>query len=85
MFRTEGMRIRDEYGRQRIFKGINLCFKYDRMSDHIINKWHKHIDEVLDALCDNGVNIIRLGFTWAALEPEENEYDQRMFDFLKFF
>lgn len=85
MFRTEGMRIRDQYGRQRIFKGINLCFKYDRMSDHIINRWHKHIDEVLDALCDNGVNIIRLGFTWAALEPEENEYDQRMFDFLKFF
>ena len=34
---------------------------------------------------ENGINIIRLGFNWSALEPEKNCFDERAFGFLKKF
>ena len=74
-FTIKDMTIRDEYNRQRIFKGVNICFK-GRENQHEINEFFDKFendksfrDEQYDMLTSNGVNLIRLGFTWAMLEP----------------
>lgn len=80
MFKTDETVIRDEFGRERIFRGINLCFKFRTFAD----SKRIHLDDAFyDLLLDNGVNFVRLGFTWSAIEPNENELDERMIGFLK--
>lgn len=85
MFYIDGTKIRDELGRERIFRGANFCFKITTMD--IFEKRAKKVYHFVDALArameQNGANLIRLGFTWSMLEPVENEYDDRAFKLLK--
>lgn len=85
MFYIDGKNIRDEYGRQRIFRGMNLCFKFVSMKsvEKYMNNVNAYIDKNIEAMLDNGTNLIRLGFTWSMLEPEELKYDESAFDLLK--
>lgn len=81
MFYIDNLKIRDELGRERIFKGVNACFKLKDINQRNV-KW-KGYDKLFDSLESNGVNIVRLGFTWSMLEPIENQYDSKAFDMLK--
>lgn len=73
--RAEKMRLVDEYGRERIFNGVNICDKgYWRRDYGKI--WQKGLAEKLN---QSGINLIRLGMNWDAIEPKMGEYNE---DFL---
>ncbi len=74
--------IRDEYGRECIFKGINFCIKNPDLKVKTISKW---CDLFLKVMEKNGANIVRLGITWAGIEPSENEYDDEKIECLRQF
>lgn len=78
----DNMLLRDEYGRERIFKGVNLCLKDPNLKPRIVQKW---LDFVLHKSKENGINIIRLGTTWASIEPRENEYNDALIRQLRAF
>lgn len=73
---TRGMTLLDEYGRERIFYGINVCDKgcYSDTDKkrHYSYEWN---DEMLRQFKKQGYNIIRLGITWDAIEPERGKYN----------
>ena len=54
MFKVDETIIRDEYGRERIFRGWNLCFKMINFNPKMVN------DNLIDKLFEN-VNPARLG------------------------
>ncbi|MCH5314332.1 MAG: cellulase family glycosylhydrolase [Eubacterium sp.] len=83
-FHTDGLIIRDDYGRQRIFRGINICIKKSKVKNfkHLFDNNSKHFFEHIKPC---GVNIVRFGITWAALEPHENEYNTELIEECKKF
>ena len=84
MFYCDNLKIRDEFGRERIFRGINLCIK-----EHNANKFlvHKRLfkKKVFKDMKSVGVNIVRLGITWSAIEPHEGKYNDGLISALKEF
>ncbi len=77
--KTCGMKLVDELGRERIFNGINLCDK----SVYTPGKQgydEEEIDTLLRRMRDAGLNLIRLGFTWAKLEPQQGVYNEEYID-----
>ena len=74
--RTQGTSLIDEYGRERIFYGINVCDKGEYIESEgkrrFIYEWN---DEMLMNFKKQGYNIIRLGITWEAVEPEKGKYN----------
>lgn len=83
-FHCDNTVIRDEQGRQRLFRGINICLKNEKHKDKAV--LHKILDDDnFDVLNENGVNIIRLGLTWELLEPEENRFSSEITDVYKQF
>lgn len=71
---VDGKRFIDEYGRHRIFNGVNFD---DKCGDRICNIHNKDLmDITLRKISENGWNIIRLGIPWAAIEPKPNEYNE---------
>lgn len=75
--------IRDEYGRERIFRGINACIKSHHLNPKVIDKAFD--DDYFDGIKKIGTNIIRLGITWALVEPEENKYNIKVIEAYKRF
>ena len=84
MFYCDNLKIRDEYGRERIFRGINHCIKEHNASAYHV---HKHLlkKKVFKNMTSVGVNIVRLGVTWAAIEPHEGKYNDNLISALKEF
>lgn len=83
-FHCDNMTIRDQYNRQRIFRGINICIKKNN------RKALKGLLPILDdkffkLLNKCGINIIRLGLTWEIIEPEEGCFDREVIDIFKKF
>jgi len=86
-FITDGPRIRDEFGRHRVFHGINLVQKGQRSSTDegtftergFEGEWDP--DDIVD-LAARGFTLIRLGVMWAAVEPRPGEYDEAYLDWL---
>lgn len=73
---TAGTRFTDEVGRERIFSGVNYVYKGVKVGDDgVIHYENPLTDELLRALAAKGVNIIRLGCTWAGIEPEMTQYN----------
>lgn len=63
----------DDKGRERIFHGVNFCDKSDYTPGE---QFVPDLDEaMIRTIASNGVNLIRLGFTWAKLEPKPGEYN----------
>lgn len=79
--RTEGRVLLDEYGRERIFNGINVCDKgrYDPETGKR-NFEYDWTDGRIEKFVKNGMNIIRLGITWEAVEPEKGKYNEEYLD-----
>lgn len=72
---TKGKIFLDNKGRERIFNGVNICDKNSLFLDlKTFNKtWN---DKDIKYLKDNGFNLIRIGFTWDAIEPEIEQYNE---------
>ncbi|MBR5247170.1 MAG: cellulase family glycosylhydrolase [Clostridia bacterium] len=82
MFYCDNLKIRDEYGRERIFRGVNICLKPHWMNANFI-RHHVLKDSNFEKFNAIGVNIIRLGITWAAIEPHEGKYNDELISALK--
>lgn len=81
---VSGKRLIDEYGRERIFNGINFVYKgVEKDEDGVIRYKTDITPELLEALRKKGINIIRLGLTWAGIEPEPEEYNTEYLDGFK--
>lgn len=77
--------IVDEYGRARFFHGTNVVMKeppYYRPME-----WNPGVssfsDQDVQNLHDLGLNIVRLGHSWAGAEPIHGEYNQTFLDIMK--
>ena len=75
---AQGTRLVDELGRERIFNGINYVDKSDYAEGE--QKYPELNEEIIKKLADLGFNLIRLGFTWAKLEPKPGEYNDEYLD-----
>ncbi|MGN0527482.1 MAG: cellulase family glycosylhydrolase [Eubacterium sp.] len=85
-FYCDNMKIRDEHDRQRIFKGINLCMKDPKISPRRLKKFlYTAGSTSLEACKKCGVNIIRLGITWALIEPKRGIYNNEALTVIKEF
>lgn len=82
--RTQGMSLVDEYGRERIFYGINVCDKGHYSPDEDKRDYcYKWNEDMLASFRKQGYNLIRLGITWDAVEPERGKYNEEYIDAVK--
>lgn len=78
---VNGKRFTDEYGRERIFNGINFVYKYLNKDENGTVRYCSDLnDDLLKALKKKGINILRLGLTWAGIEPEMGKYNLQYLD-----
>ena len=78
---TSGQKFIDSEGRQRIFSGMNLCDKGYNKSENERRTYVLDFDEkLISRLSELGFNIIRLGLTWDAVEPEPRQYNEEYLD-----
>lgn len=81
---VSGKRLVDEFGRERIFNGINFVYKgVEEDADGVVRYKTYITPEILEALKAKGINIIRLGLTWAGIEPTMGEYNNEYLDGFK--
>ena len=67
---VRGMQFRDDKGRTRIFSGYNAVDKGAAPDDDGVIRYHTPLDdETLAFLAGRGTNVVRLGLTWAGVEP----------------
>ncbi|MDR1805158.1 MAG: cellulase family glycosylhydrolase [Clostridium sp.] len=76
---AQGMRFVDEYGRERLLRGINMIDKKPYQGKKISFKYAAD-DEYLKRCRDCGFNLIRLGALWEVLEPEPGKYNEAFLD-----
>ena len=84
---VKGTSFVDESGRERIFNGVNLVFKgtYDEKTgktDYFAVDWD---EDMFRSLSEMGINIVRLGLAWKAVEPKPGEYDEKYLDMMEHF
>lgn len=67
----------DSEGRERIFNGMNLCDKgyYDPAAGKKIYELN-FSEELFAKMKASGFNLVRLGMTWDAVEPEPFKYNE---------
>ncbi len=75
-FYCDGQIIRDEHGRQRIFRGVNICVKKDVSADEFRRFAMKK--DIIDSLKSIGANIVRLGITWSKIESTEGKFNDEI-------
>ena len=81
----DGTRLRDAFGRQRVFRGINLVAKGGQephgtfVERGFKGEWSK---DDIDDLRARGFDLVRLGVMWAAVEPEPGVYDDAYLDWV---
>lgn len=75
----------DELGRERVFNGLNFVYKGCLPDEDGVIRYKMDVitDELLSALTAKGINIIRLGLTWAGVEPEQGQYNTAYLDGVK--
>ena len=74
---TQGKSFVDEYGRERIFNGVNLCDKGWPDEDGNLCNVYEYDEKMYLTLAERGFNIVRLGITWAAVEPQPGMYNEK--------
>ncbi len=79
---VSGMAFRDEWGRQRIFHGINLVHKGTKLSDGTIDYIGPWTEADFADLARWGFNAVRLGMIWDAVEPQPGKYDEAYLEWI---
>ncbi len=74
---TKGKSFVDEYGRERIFNGVNLCDKGWPDEEGNLCNVYEYDEKMYLTLAERGFNIVRLGITWAAVEPQPGMYNEK--------
>lgn len=81
---AKGTRFIDENGRERIFNGLNFVYKGCLPDEDGVIRYKTELsDELLGKLTARGINVIRLGVTWAGIEPEPDKYNLVYLDGVK--
>ena len=75
--KVSGMRFIDEYGRERIFSGMNVVDKKD-FDEKDPGYGYKADSFPFEEFRARGYDIIRLGFTWGAMEPKPGHYNEEL-------
>ena len=75
---TDGDRFVDGQGRQLILHGLNVVRKNDTWGSYA---WLQ--EDGYARMRSWGVNCVRLGFTWAALEPSPGQYNEECLRWLE--
>lgn len=75
---VNGRNFIDEYGRQRIFNGMNYADK-SGLEYCFINP-NEYTELNIRKLSECGFNVIRLGVTWEAIETELGKYNEDYID-----
>ncbi|KAG9495432.1 hypothetical protein J7337_013678 [Fusarium musae] len=77
--------IVDEYGRTRFFHGTNVVMKEEPWYRPF--EWTPGVSSFgerdVQNMHDLGLNIVRLGHSWAGAEPVRGEYNQTFLDIMK--
>lgn len=81
--RVDGTRLVDPNGKQVHFRGINLINKGIKRPDGAWDFDPTWPDAVWQRFADLGMNAVRLGIIWAALEPVPGQYDERYINLIK--
>ncbi len=78
---TDGMRLVNRQGEAVRLRGINLIDKGSRVAGgwRFIPDWP---EDLMDRFAQSGINLVRLGILWAAVEPSPGQYDETYFDFI---
>lgn len=75
--KVDGMRFTDEYGRERIFSGMNVVDKKD--FDESNPGYGYPADKFpFEEFRARGYDLIRLGFSWGAMEPQPGHYNEKL-------
>lgn len=78
---VKGQSFTDNFGRERIFNGINFVYKgFAADEDGVIRYKTAITDELMEKLAARGINAVRLGVTWAGIEPECGKYNTEYLD-----
>ena len=78
---TQGRIFVDSQGRQRLFNGVNLCDKGTDTPESPVRVYNSPFyEDTIAELAKNGFNIVRLGMTWDAVEPEPGKYCEEYLD-----
>lgn len=72
---TKDTRFIDEFGRERIFQGMNIVNKSPRLP-----QW---TEEDFRLMALDGANMIRLGCVWSGIEPEPGKYNLAYLDSMR--
>ena len=72
-----GMKFIDEHGRERIFSGMNVVDKKDYVAK---DPYFGYPADTFpfEEFRARGYDMIRLGFTWAAMEPSPGRYNEKL-------
>ncbi len=78
---VKGRSFTDLQGRERIFNGVNLCDKgwYDEEKKQRCHVY-EYDEKMFSYLAEKGMNIVRLGITWEAVEPQPGKYNDEYLD-----
>lgn len=74
---SSGLSFIDEYGRERIFCGMNVVDKRDFDKENPAFGYPA-ADFPFAEFRSRGFNMIRLGFTWCAMEPAPGHYNEAL-------
>lgn len=83
--KVDNKRIIDEFGRERIYNGINIVYK-GKKDDSVaggMNYIRQFTDEQFDILKAQGVNLVRFGIVWDAFEREMGVYNEEYFNWIE--
>lgn len=69
LIRAEGTRLLDSRGEELRLRGINLIHKGNRLKDGSVNFYPNWPENLQQRLAGLGMNALRLGVLWAAIEP----------------
>ncbi len=76
---VDGMRFVDQHGRERIFSGMNVCDKREFEAE---KPWLYNNADIFpfEEFRARGFDVIRLGFTWGAMEPKPGQYNEALIE-----